>query len=221
MNMLPNVRVLIVDNHFVVRQGVIRILGDRFPHATIGEASTAEEALDLVWNGTWDVVILDLMMVGRGGLDTLKRLKQSRPQMPVIVLSIHSEEEFAVRALRLGASGYLNKDSSGPEYIESVEAALRGTRYITPSVAGLLASSIAQSPKVAHATLSNREFQVLCMIGCGKTVKEVATELALSLKTISTYRSRILEKLNLRNNLEIVRYAVRHRLVEMEQTPEE
>ena len=159
-------------------------------------------------------------MPGRGGLETLKRLKQSRPQMPVIMLCLHNGDEFAVRALRLGASCYLRKDSTGPEYLASVEAALRGARYITPGVAALLADSVAQPPKEAHATLSDREFQVLCMIGSGKTGREVAAELALSMKTISTYRSRILEKLNLRNNLEIVRYAVRHRLVENERSPE-
>lgn len=219
MNTSDRLRVLLVDNQFVVRQGLIRILGERFPDAVIDEAASGEEALEKVWNGTWDVVMLDILVPGRGGLETLKQLKQSRPMMPVIVLSTHSEEEFAVRALRLGASGYLRKDSTGREYIASVEAALRGTRYITPAVAGMLASSIAQSPKAAHATLSDREFQVLCMIGSGKPVKEVAAELLLSLKTISTYRTRILDKLNLRNNLEIVRYAMRHRLVDSEKAP--
>jgi DNA-binding NarL/FixJ family response regulator len=219
--MTDDVRVLIVDHQFVVRQGVAKILNEQFPGAVIGEAANGDEALELVWKGVWDLVILDIMMPGCGGLDTLQRLRQSRPQMPVIILSAHSEKDFAVRALKLGAAGYLKKDSTGPEYIESIEAALRGARYLTPTVAGMVAASIAQSPKVAHAALSEREFQVLCMIGTGKTVKEVAGELVLSLKTVSTYRSRILDKLGLRNNLEIVRYAVRHRLVEMERTPEE
>lgn len=209
------VRILIVDDHFVVRQGLKMILAEHVPQVVFGEASNAQEALDLAWNGRWDVVLLDVSMPGRGGLDVLKELRQTSPKLPVIVLSMHPEEQFAVRVLKLGACSYIRKDSAGQDLVKAVQAALRGAKYITPTIAEHLASNLGREGEgPAHDTLSDREYQVMRLLAAGKTVKEVGHELALSVKTISTYRTRILEKMNLQNNAQIMRYAVENRLSE-------
>jgi len=211
------VRILIVDDHFVVRQGLKTILLERFEDAIFGDAANAQEALDKAWQEPWDIVLLDINMPGRGGLDALKELKQSLPKLPVIILSMHPEEQFAIRALKQGAASYIRKDSAGNELVRGVEAVLRGFKYITPSIAEKLATHLENDrPGAPHEALSDREYQVMCLIGSGKTVKEVGAELSLSVKTISTYRSRILEKMKIRNNSELMRYVLQHKLIDAE-----
>jgi DNA-binding NarL/FixJ family response regulator len=210
------VRILIVDDHFVVRQGLRLILREHYPDAFFGEASNAQEALEMGWNYDWDVILLDISMPGRGGLEVLKEFRETRPKTPVIVLSMHSEEQFAIRVLRLGASSYIRKDSAGTHLIQALDAALRGGKYITPALAEKLADHVEMNlDHPSHEELSDREYQVMCLLAGGKTVKEVGAELSLSVKTISTYRSRILEKLRLRNNAEIMRYALRMGLIQV------
>jgi DNA-binding NarL/FixJ family response regulator len=210
------VRILIVDDHFVVRQGLRLILSEHYPEATFGEASNAQEALEMGWNSDWDVILLDISMPGRGGLEVLKEFRETRPKTPVIVLSMHSEEQFAIRVLRLGASSYVRKDSAGSHLIQALDAALRGGKYITPALAERLADHVEMNAShPSHESLSDREYQVMCLLAGGKTVKEVGAELNLSVKTISTYRSRILEKLRVKNNAEIMRYAMRLGLIEV------
>ena len=209
------VKILIVDDHFVVRQGLKTILTERFDEVSFGDAATGPEALEKAWAESWDVVLLDINIPGRGGLDVLKELKQTLPKLPVIVLSMHPEEQFAVRALKQGAASYIRKDSAGSELVRSVEAVLGGSKYITSSVAETLATHVEKDrPGLPHESLSDREYQVMCLLASGKTVKEVGSDLSLSVKTISTYRSRILEKMRMRNNAELMRYVVRHKLIE-------
>ena len=210
-------KILIVDDHFVVRQGFKMIVAEHYPSAVFGEASNAQEALDLAWKEPWDLVLLDISMPGRGGLDLLKDLRQHFPKLPVIVISMHPEEQFALRVLKLGASGYIRKDSAGNELLQALGSALRGMKYITPSVAEHLALNLERDGNgPLHETLSDREYQVMCMLAAGRTVKEAARDLNLSVKTISTYRTRVLEKMKLQNNSQLMRYAVKHRLVDTE-----
>lgn len=217
VGMKKAVKVLIVDDHFVVREGLKTILTDRFADVRFGDASTAQEALDKAWKEPWHVVLLDINMPGRGGLDVLKELKQRLPKLPVIILSMHPEEQFAIRSLKLGAASYIRKDSAASELVHAVESVLRGSKYITPSVAEKLATHLeTDRPGALHEALSDREYQVMCLLASGKTVKEVGAELSLSVKTISTYRSRILEKMKMRNNSELMRYVIRHKLIETE-----
>lgn len=210
------IKVLIVDDHFFVRQGLRSVLSEHFKKAVFGEASDAQNALEQAWKEDWDVVLLDISMPGRGGLDLLKELRSIKPKMPVIILSMHEEEQFAIRVLKLGACSYIRKDSAGHELVKGIEAALRGTKYITPSIAQRLALHIEKDVDgPAHETLSDREYQVMRLIASGKTVKEAGYELSLSVKTISTYRTRILMKLGLQNNSQIMRYAVQHGIVDV------
>jgi two-component system invasion response regulator UvrY len=210
------VRILIVDDHFVVRQGLRLILREQYPEAFFGEASNAQEALEMGWNYDWDVILLDISMPGRGGLEVLKEFRETRPKTPVIVLSMHSEEQFAIRVLRLGASSYIRKDSAGNHLFQALDAALHGGRYITPALAEKLADHVElNSDHPSHELLSDREYQVMCLLAGGQTVKEVGLELNLSVKTISTYRSRILEKMRLKNNAEIMRYAMTMGLIQV------
>lgn len=202
-----------VDDHSLIRHGLKGVLQEHLENVEFGHASNAQEALECTWRQQWDLVLLDISLPGRGGLDVLKDLHQNLPKLPVIVLSMHSEANLAVRVLRLGASSYIRKGGDEHELITGVKAALRGKRYLTPTVAEELASQLGGG-KEGHAVLSDREYQVLCHLGVGKTVKEVGNELSLSVKTISTYRSRILKKLNLRNNYEIISYVRQEDLVE-------
>ena len=210
------VRILIVDDHFVVRQGLKLVLSEQFPTATFGEAADGNQALEAIWAEEWDVVLLDISMPGRGGLEALKDIKQSKPRLPVIILSMHPEDQFSIRMMKLGASAYIRKDSAGHELVDAVTAALNGQRYITPILAQKLALHVTNEENEAlHESLSDREYQVMCLLASGKTVKEIGNDLSLSVKTISTYRTRILEKLNLRNNSQIMRYAVQRGLVDV------
>jgi DNA-binding NarL/FixJ family response regulator len=205
--------ILIVDDHTIVRQGLRRIIEDVAGLAVAGEAGTAAEAMEFLAQRSFDLVILDINLPGKSGLDTLSDIKRLYPALPVLVLTMHPEEQFAVRVLRLGASGYLNKDSPSDEIVDAILTLLGGRRYLTTSLSEMLLDELSQEkPKLPHEYLSDREYQVLLLIGEGKTATEMATELSLSVKTISTYRTRILEKLKLTTNAELMRYALTNHL---------
>lgn len=209
------IKVLVADDHAVVREGIKRLLADVEQVAVTGEAADGPELLSKAAAGDYDVVLMDLAMPGPSGLDTLEALRARRPDLPVLVLSMYPVDQYAVRTLRSGAAGYINKGSSPELLPEAIRTVARGLRFITEEVAQLLASHVdVVSERAAHADLSKREFQVMCRIASGKTVGEIGDELALSVKTVSTYRTRVLEKLGLRHNAEIVRYALKHGLVE-------
>ncbi len=207
-------RVLIADDHAVVRRGLKEIIAETPDMVVAGEAASGEEVLERLKEGEYDLLVLDITMPGRNGLDILKELKTEWPDLPVLILSIHPEEQYAVRALKSGASGYLTKESAPEELITALRKVSEGRKYISASLAErLLRTSAADQKKPLHERLSNREYQVMCLIASGKTVKEIAEELSLSVKTISTYRNRILEKMNMKNNAEIIHYALKYRLV--------
>src|SRR5882724_1192591 len=208
-------RILLADDHAVVRHGLKQILADEFKRATFGEARNAQEALSLVWKESWDVAVLDITMPGRSGLEVLREIKKSRPKLPVLVLSMHPENQFAVRVLKRGASGYMTKESAPDELVGAVKKVLGGGRYVSAALAEKMASYLAiDTPKPPHERLSDREFVVLRMIASGKTVSRIAAELALSVKTVSTYRTRILEKMAMTSNAELTHYAIKNQLVE-------
>ena len=206
---------MIADDHAVVRQGLKQILADSFPHATFAEARNAQETLERVWEKTWDIVILDINMPGRSGLDVLRELKKARPSLPVLVLSVYPEDQFAIRVLKAGASGYMGKESATEDLIGAIRKVLAGGRYVSATLAEKLALGLsAPTAQAGHETLSNREYEVMSMIATGKTVKQIALKLSLSVKTISTYRTRILEKMGLKTTAELIHYALQNHLVE-------
>ncbi|HEV2455743.1 MAG TPA: response regulator transcription factor [Verrucomicrobiae bacterium] len=208
-------KILLTDDHAVVRQGLKLILADRFKRAVFGEARNTQEALARVGKENWDVAVLDVTMPGRSGLEALKEMKRLRPQMPVLVLSMHPEDQFAVRMLKAGAAGYLTKESAGNELVGAIEKVVGGGRYISASLAERMASYLdLDVQKAPHERLSDREFLVLRMIASGKTVSQIARELFLSVKTISTYRARVLEKMDMQNNAELTHYALQKSLVD-------
>lgn len=208
-------RILIADDHEIVRRGLRQILADEFPKLETGDAANARETVEAVRRQAWDAVLLDINMPGRSGLEVLEDLKQLRPTLPVVVLTAFPEEDYAVRAFKLGASGYVTKQSASDELLAALRKALTGGRYVTASLAEKLAASIAgDAPAAPHETLSNRELQVLQLIARGRTIKEIAAELALSDKTIGTYRARLSEKMGLATNVELARYALQHKLVD-------
>ena len=207
-------RILIVDDHAVVRDGVKRIF--EAPGAIVfGEASTGLAALQLAREQDWDLAVLDLSLGNESGLEVLKEFKQIRPRLPVLILSMHSEEQYARRAFKAGASGYITKDSSRTELAKAVNQLMAGGKYITSTLAERLVFDLGRvSDRPAHETLSDREFQVMRLIASGKTVTEIAGLLSLSDKTISTYRARLLEKMGMRTNAELTRYAIQNKLVD-------
>jgi DNA-binding NarL/FixJ family response regulator len=209
-------RVLIVDDHAVVRRGLQQILVDEYDDIEFGEATSAEEAIEKLHGGEWDVIILDVSMPGRSGLDALKEIKKDRPSVPVLMLSFHPEDQFATRVLKAGASGYMTKESAPEELVNAINKVLGGGKYVSPALAEQLAADLERdaSGVLPHKKLSDREYEVLLDIASGKLVSEIADKLSLSVKTISTYRARILEKMNLKSNADLVRYAIRHDLVE-------
>jgi two-component system, NarL family, invasion response regulator UvrY len=208
-------KILIADDHAVVRQGLKQILADEYRRATFGEASNAQEAIDRIWKDEWDVVVLDVTMPGRSGLEVLREIRKSKPRLPVLVLSMHPEDQFAMRVLKSGASGYMTKESAPAELVGAIKKVLTGGRYVSSALAEKMASYLGTDlQKAPHERLSDREFLVLRLISSGKTVSQIADELALSVKTISTYRARILEKMAMASNAEITHYAIQNRLVE-------
>jgi two-component system, NarL family, invasion response regulator UvrY len=208
-------RILIADDHAVVRLGLKKILIEAFKKAVVGEASNSQEALDRVWSEPWDVVILDLTMPGRTGLEVLKEIKREKPKLPVLILSMHPEDQFAVRLLKAGASGYMTKESAPEELVGAIKKAIAGGRYVSLKLAEKLAGLVARDVSAApHESLSDREFLILRLIASGKPVSVIARELSLSVKTVSTYRARVLEKMSMANNSELVHYAFQNQLME-------
>lgn len=207
-------QILVADDHAVVREGVKQILADVSDMVVIGEASDGPETLEKAMRNDYDVILLDISMPGRNGLEILKEIKTRLPKTPVLILSMHPEEQYAVRALRAGAAGYLTKASAPQELIGAIRKASRGGKYVTASLAEKLAFELdADTEKPPHESLSNREYQVMLMLASGKTVGEIAAELCLSAKTISTYRTRIMEKMGMKKNAELTLYAVKRQLV--------
>jgi two-component system invasion response regulator UvrY len=203
-------RFLIVDDHTVVRRGIRQILVDEFEHCEVVEAQTAAELMSLVRTEQWDTVVLDISLPDRNGLDVLKDLKQELPALPVVILSMHPEEQFAVRVLRAGGVGYVPKESASEELTTAIMLGLKGQRYMSPQLARRIALESVTNIKdlPAPVELSDREIQVLCLIAEGKTLAEMADLLTLSSKTISTYRARLMEKLNAVNNAALIHYAI-------------
>jgi two-component system, NarL family, invasion response regulator UvrY len=208
------IRVLVADDHPVVRRGLIQIVNAEDDLSVVAEAVDSQSVLDALDREPLDVVVLDITMPGRSGLDTLDEIRKNHSGIKVIVLSFHPEEQYAVRAIRAGASGYLNKDSAPDQLVTAIRQVAKGKKYLTPEVAEALAMAIdSTGHKALHEGLSNREFQVLRLIGSGKSVSEIARELSISVKTVSTYRSRILEKMNLKTNSELTRYVFEYGLI--------
>ena len=209
------IKILIADDHSVVRAGIIKSLSASFPEAVFGEAGNAAEISRCIKESKWDLLILDISMPGRNGMEILKDVKESHPEIPVIIFSMYPEDQFAVRSLKAGASAYLTKDISSTEFAVAIRKILKGERYLTPSLMELITNEILQdSKKTSHDILSDREYQVFLLIASGMNVSSVALELNLSVKTISVYRANILKKMNLKNNSEITHYAFKHNLVE-------
>jgi DNA-binding NarL/FixJ family response regulator len=208
-------KILIADDHAVFRRGLKETIGEAFPKVTFGEAQTALETVEGVRQQNWDIVILDISMPGESGLDILNDLKRLRPKLPILLLSMHPEEQYARRALKAGASGYLTKESVPEELKHAVRKIVAGGRYVSATLAEKLAYDLRSGVDVpVHELLSDREFQVLRMIASGKTVKQIADEIALSVKTVSTYRARILEKTGMKTTAELIRYAIQAQLVD-------
>ncbi|WP_242692212.1 response regulator [Aridibaculum aurantiacum] len=207
-------KILIADDHAIVRRGLRNLLQEAFPAAEITEATDAEELVQKAMLQTWSVVITDLAMPGRSGLESIQQLKQLHPRMPVLVLSMYPEEQYAIRVLRSGASGYLNKESAPDELVNAVHRVLAGKKYITASIAEKMASSLGQdTDKPLHEQLSDREFEVLKLLAAGKAVSDIAQMFHLSVTTISTYRSRILTKMNMKSNADLTQYAIANGLI--------
>jgi DNA-binding NarL/FixJ family response regulator len=212
---LNTTRILLVDDHPVVRHGIKQVLSEAFHPAVVGEAATAEDGINEARATEWDVMVLDLSLPGANGINLLKELRRARPELPVLILSMHPADQFARRAIHAGASGYLTKDSAPTELVKAVSEVIAGRRYLNPAVIEELAlhgkSEPAQRP---HEVLSDREYQVLRMIASGLTVSQISTRLTLSVKTISTYRARVLEKMQMKTTAELMHYGIQHGLVD-------
>jgi DNA-binding NarL/FixJ family response regulator len=207
-------KILIADDHAIFRRGVRDILAEHDPAAVFGEAETARAALGMVWGESWDLVIMDISLPDRSGLDILRDIRKARPELPVLVLSMHTEEQYAERVLRAGAAGYLTKLHAADELVRAVSKVSEGGRYVSGELAERLAANLAGAGnRLGHESLSEREFQVLRLIGAGKTVKDISLELSISVQTVSTHRARLLRKMGLRSNAEVMRYAMEHGLV--------
>jgi two-component system invasion response regulator UvrY len=208
-------KALIADDHAIVRRGLKEILAEEFDVEQFGEAGNASQVLELVYKQNWDILILDITMPGRSGLEVLKEVKHDHPQLPVLVLSIHPEDQFAIRTLRAGAAGYMTKENAPEELINAVRKVLGGGKYVSSSLAEKLAVEVTtDAGKPPHEALSDREYQVMRMLASGKTVGAIAKELSLSVKTISTHRARILEKMRMKNNAELTRYVLSNGLLD-------
>ncbi len=209
------INLIIVDDHEVVRKGLKQIFDDTTDIRAIDEAENGNELLEKIQKNKYDVVLLDISMPGKDGLDTLKELKQISPKTAVLVFTMFPEEQYAVRVIKAGASGYINKECKPKVLIDAIRKVSTGRKYISPELAEILASTIEMGDGTPlHESLSDREFQVMYMLSSGKTISEIAEELFLSINTISTYRNRILEKMGMKNNVELTRYAIKNRLIE-------
>ncbi|TDW95911.1 response regulator [Dinghuibacter silviterrae] len=214
-------RILIADDHLVVRKGLINILSIKFPFATIGEVSTTEELIGEVFKEDWDIVISDIDMPGRSGLEAIQQIKQFRPKLPILILSFHSEHLYATRVLRAGASGYLKKDMAAEELVEAIHKIMAGKKYISATVAEMLAEDLdAPGSDVPHELLSDREFEILRQLATGKSIIEIAELFSISPSTVSTHRARILAKMHMKSNAELTLYVFENKLGESSPKPE-
>ena len=209
------IKILIADDHPVVRKGLKQIIEESYDMAIVDEAGSGQQVLEKVRKNTYNIVILDISMPGRTGLDILKDLKNAKPHIHILILSIYPEEQYALRSLKEGASGYLTKESATDELASAIKKVMKGEKYVSYSLAEKIVFNFEKdNEKPLHETLSNREYEVMCLIGAGKTVKEISKKLSLSTKTIYTYRYRILEKMNMKDNAEIIRYTIQNRLAD-------
>ncbi|MBS1932379.1 MAG: response regulator transcription factor [Bacteroidetes bacterium] len=207
-------RILIADDHSVVRHGLERILLKEFPSAHIEHVADGDELLKKATQEKWDIIISDVSMPGKTGLEVIQQIKEQHPKLPMLMLSVHPEEHYAIRALKAGASGYLNKDMAPEELIKAARSVLLGKRYITPSLAEKLADQLGSNTStLPHETLSDREFEVFKLLASGKSIQEIAALLFISSSTVSTYRSRILEKMGLKTNVDLTMYAIANKLL--------
>ncbi|HEY4062957.1 MAG TPA: response regulator transcription factor [Puia sp.] len=207
-------RFLIADDHSVVRRGLKQIILDAFPSAVIEEVTNAEDLYNKIAREEWDVVISDISMPGRSGLEILQQVRQNHPKLPFLILSVHSEDQYAIRVLKAGASGYLNKESAPEELVKAINQLLLGKKYITASIAEKLASTLDQdAEKKPHEYLSDREFEVFKLLAAGKSVSDIAEKIFLSVTTVSTYRARIMTKMNTKTNADLTLYAIEHKLL--------
>ncbi len=209
------IRILIADDHAIVRRGMKQLLLEQYPFAEIGEASNVEDLIRLIVNQKkWDVVVCDMNMPGRSGLDAFMQIKEIAPGLPVLIMSMYPEDQYALRVLKSGAAGYLAKETIHDDIVKAIETVIKGKRYITLSLAEKLAESVNNETKKAlHEVLSDREFDVFKLLASGKTITEIAIQLSLSSTTVSTYRSRIMEKMKMKSNAELARYAIESRLI--------
>jgi two-component system invasion response regulator UvrY len=209
------IRILIADDHAIVRAGLKQFIADQIDMEVAAEASTGTETIDLVRTASFNVVLLDISMPDRNGVDTLKALKQLKPDLPVLILSGFAEEQYAVNLLRAGASGYLNKEAASTQLVGAIRTVAQGRKYVSPALAQILAEGVSgDNEKPLHEQLSQREFQIFCKLAAGSSVSKIAEELFLSVKTVSTYRTRILEKMSLKSNADLTYYAIKNKLIE-------
>ncbi len=212
---LPGLRILIADDHVIVRHGLKEMLAESFSGAMFGEAGTAQETLDQLWKGPWDILVLDVTMPGCSGLEVLHEITRAQPKLPVLVLSMHPDEQYALRVVEAGAAGYISKDRASAELVAAVKTVLSGGKHYSPAIAEKLVNHLGgQGLKLPHERLSNREYEILRLLASGQPAKAIARELSVSPQTISTHRARILKKLGLHSTAELIRYAVQNRLVD-------
>jgi len=209
------IKVLVVDDHPIVRQGLKQVISEESDMAVLGEAQNSQEVFELIREQDWDVVVLDITMPGRGGLDVLRDIKHEWPKLPVLMLSVHPEDQYAVRTLKAGASGYLTKESAPEELVRAIRKILRGGKYVSSTLAEKLAFHLeSETERPLHESLSDREYEVMLMIASGKTISTIAEEISLSVKTVSTYRARILEKMQMKGNADLTYYVIKNRLLD-------
>lgn len=209
------IQVLVADDHPLLRSGLRHVLEQEPDFGKPGEAGDSEQVLEKLEERSWDVLVLDIAMPGRNGLETLSEIRKRRPGLPVLILSMHSEEQYAIRAIKAGASGYLTKNNAATELVRAIRKILSGKKYVSPALAEVLAHLIESGEqRPPHEALSDREYHLVCAIASGKSVSQIAEETSLSVKTVSTYRARALEKMNMRTNAELTRYAIRNGLVD-------
>ncbi|HSU28902.1 MAG TPA: response regulator transcription factor [Chitinophagaceae bacterium] len=207
-------RILIADDHPIVRRGLKQLLLQAHPSAIIEEVGEAESLVKKALQADWDVIVCDMNMPGRSGLEALEQIKQSKPALPVLIMSMYPEDQYALRALKSGASGYLRKETVDDELVGAIQTVLQGRKYITPSIAEKLADAYkADDSKLPHEHLSNREFEIFKLIAAGKSITDIGDQLSLSVSTVGTYRSRLMVKLNVQSNAELTRYALENKLI--------
>jgi DNA-binding NarL/FixJ family response regulator len=209
------IRILIADDHAIVRAGLKQFIADQLDMEVAGEAATGAETIALVRTQEFDIVLLDISMPDKNGIDTLKTIKHVKPELPVLILSAHAEEQYAVNLLRAGASGYINKETASTQLVGAVRTAVQGRKYVSPTLAQVLAEGISgNGDEPLHGSLSQREFQIFCKLAGGQAVSQIADELHLSVKTVSTYRTRVLEKMGMKSNADLTYYAVKNGLID-------